>query len=364
VRSIFGQSQAKEVTEQIVVKTGGNPLFIEELTKAVLEAGILVEEAQCYRLDGPLPPLAIPATLHDSLMARLDRLAPVKEIAQIGAVIGREFSYSLLRALAGRDEMTLKDALAQLEDAGLVFHRGDHPVAIYCFKHALVQEVAYENLLKSRRQVLHQRIADTLRNRFQTIAETQPEVVAHHFRQAGLSKAAVEWWIKAGDRALDKSANDEAIAHLERAIRLAEGLADSPAGRLLQLRLQTTYGHALLHGRGHSQPETMAAFSRACELASGIEDITGRFSAYYGMWMGFFSRGDLPLMRRVATAFLHDARHSPGSLGKGRALHVFGVTCWFQGDYASARTYLQQALTAYDNGGINILPPGSSSITE
>src|SRR5262249_13441274 len=145
-----------------------------------------------------------------------------KEIAQIGAVIGREFSYSLLRALAGRDEMILKDALAQLEDAGLVFHRGDHPVAIYSFKHALVQEVAYENLLKSRRQVLHQRIADPLRNRFQTIAETQPEVVAHHFTQAGLSEAAVEWWIKAGDRALDKSANDEAIAHLERAIRLAE----------------------------------------------------------------------------------------------------------------------------------------------
>src|SRR6516225_2473773 len=161
-----GRPLPAEVTEQIVVKTDGNPLFVEELTKAVLEAGILVENTEGYRLDGPLPPLAIPATLQDSLMARLDRLAPVREIAQIGAAIGREFSYSLLRVLVGRDETALKDALAQLEEAELVFRRGDPPEAIYSFKHALVQDAAYENLLKSRRQVLHQRIAQTLRDRF------------------------------------------------------------------------------------------------------------------------------------------------------------------------------------------------------
>jgi class 3 adenylate cyclase/tetratricopeptide (TPR) repeat protein/ABC-type transport system involved in cytochrome c biogenesis ATPase subunit len=224
-----GRMLPAEVTEQIVVKTDGNPLFVEELTKAVLEAGILVEDAEGYRLDGPLPPLAIPTTLHDSLMARLDRLAPVREIGQIGAAIGREFSYSLLRALVERDETALKDALARLEDAELVFRRGDPPEAIYSFKHALVQDAAYENLLKSRRQVLHQRIAQTLRDRFQTMAESQPEVVAHHFTQAGLSEAAIEWWVKAGDRALDRSANNEAIAHLEKATSLAEGLADGPA---------------------------------------------------------------------------------------------------------------------------------------
>src|SRR5262249_34109455 len=161
----------------------GNPLFVEELTKAVLEAGILVEDADGYRLDGPLP-LAIPATLHDSLMARLDRLAAVKEIVQVGAAIGREFSYFLLRVFVGYDETALKDALAKLEAAELVFRRGDAPEAIYSFKHALVQEVAYENLLKSRRQVLHQRIAHTLRDRFPIMAEIQPEVVAHHFTQA------------------------------------------------------------------------------------------------------------------------------------------------------------------------------------
>jgi class 3 adenylate cyclase/tetratricopeptide (TPR) repeat protein len=352
-----GRPLPAEVTEQIVVKTDGNPLFVEELTKAVLEAGLLVEDAEGYRLDGPLPPLAIPETLQDSLMARLDRLAPVKEVGQIGAAIGREFSYSLLRALVGRDETALKDALAQLEHAELVFRRGDPPEAIYTFKHALVQEVAYENLLKSRRQVLHRRIAETLRDRFRTMAEVQPEVVAHHFTQAGLSEAAVEWWLKAGDRALNRSANNEAIAHLEKAISLTGGLADGPAQRLLRLQLQTTYGHALLHGRGHSQPETIAAFARARQLAAGIEDAVARFSAYYGMWMGSFVRADLAPMREAAVLSLRDARRSPGSPAAGRALHVFGVTCWFQGDYAGARTHLEQALAAYDRERDHRLAP-------
>jgi class 3 adenylate cyclase/predicted ATPase/ABC-type transport system involved in cytochrome c biogenesis ATPase subunit len=336
-----GRALPAEVMKQIVAKTDGNPLFVEELTKAVLEGDILVEDAEGYRLDGPLPPLAIPATLHDSLMARLDRLAPVKEVCQIGAAVGREFSYSLLRALVGRDETALRDALAQLEDAELVFRRGDPPEAIYSFKHALVQDAAYENLLKSRRQVLHRRIAETLRDQFHTMAVIQPEVVAHHFTQAGLSEAAIEWWIKSGDRALERSANNEAIAHLEKAISLAQGLADGPAQRLLRLRLQTTYGHALLHGRGHSQPETIAAFARARELAAGIEDTAARSSAYYGMWMVSFVRADLAPMREVAAASLRDAPHSPGS-------HIFGVTCWFQGDYVGARTHLEQALAAYD----------------
>jgi class 3 adenylate cyclase/predicted ATPase len=343
-----GRLLPPEVTEQIVVKTDGNPLFVEELTKAVLESGILVEDGGSYRLDGPLPPLAIPATLHDSLMARLDRLASVKEIAQIGAAIGREFSYSLLRALVGRDEGALKDALGQLENAELVFRRGDPPEAIYSFKHALVQEVAYENLLKSRRQVLHRRIAEILRAHFQPTAEAQPEVVAHHFTQAGLSEAAIDWWVKAGDRALNRSANNEAIAHVEKAISLADGLADGPAQRVLRLRLQTTYGHALLHGRGHSQPETTAAFAHARELAAGIDEPTARLSAYYGMWLVSFVRADLAPMREVAAASLRDAQHWPELPGAGRAMHVVGVTCWFQGDYAGARTYLEQALAAYE----------------
>ena len=160
-----------EVLAQIVAKTDGVPLFVEELTKHVLESGLLVEGPDRYRLDGPLPPLAIPSTLQDSLMARLDRLAAVKDIAQIGAAIGREFSYPLLHAVVGRDEPTLRAALAQLEDLELVFRSGEPPAARYTFKHALVRDTAYESLLKSRRQILHQKIAETLREHFADIVE-------------------------------------------------------------------------------------------------------------------------------------------------------------------------------------------------
>src|SRR5258705_3478472 len=171
-----GRVPPPEVMKQIVARTDGNPLFVEELTKAVLEAGILVEDAAGYRLDGPLPPLAIPETLQDSLMARLDRLAPVREIAQLGAAIGREFSYSLVRALVGRDESALKHGLAQLEQAGLVFRRGQPPDAVYSVKHVLVRDAAYESLLKSRRHQLHGQIPRALEERFAAIGASQPAI--------------------------------------------------------------------------------------------------------------------------------------------------------------------------------------------
>src|SRR5262247_1816397 len=192
-----GRVLPAEVMKQIVAKTDGNPLFVEELTKAVLEAGILVEDAEGYRLDGPLPPLAIPETLQDSLMARLDRLAPVREIAQIAAAIGREFSYPLVRALVGRNERALKHGLAQLEQAELVFRRGEPPEAIYSFKHALVRDAAYESLLKSRRQQLHGQIGRKMEEQFPDIVVSQPEIVAHHFTEAGLAESAMSYWLKA-----------------------------------------------------------------------------------------------------------------------------------------------------------------------
>jgi predicted ATPase len=172
-----GRALPAEVMKQIVAKTDGNPLFVEELTKTVLEAGILVEDAEGYRLDGPLPALAVPETLQDSLMARLDRLARVREIAQIGAAIGRDFSYSLLRAVVGRDETALKHALAQLEQAELVFRRGEPPEVLYSFKHALVRDAAYESLLKSRRQQLHGQIARTLEQGFAHTTSRKPALL-------------------------------------------------------------------------------------------------------------------------------------------------------------------------------------------
>jgi class 3 adenylate cyclase/tetratricopeptide (TPR) repeat protein len=222
-----GRMLPVEVMKQILAKTDGNPLFVEELTKTVLEAGILVEDAQGYRLHGPLPPLAIPDTLQDSLMARLDRLAPVREIAQIGAAIGREFSHSLLGAVVGRDETALKRGLAQLEQAGLVFRRGEPPDAVYSFKHALVRDAAYESLLKSRRHQLHGQIARALEERFAAIVASQPEIVAHHFTEAGLVDAAVEYWLKAGAKAYSLYANEDAVRFFERALTLLKKLPET-----------------------------------------------------------------------------------------------------------------------------------------
>src|SRR5215467_4401791 len=224
---VAGRPLPPDVTAQIVAKTDRVPLFVEELTKAVLEGGLLVAGPQGWHLDGPLPPFAIPATLQDSLAARLDRLAPVKEIAQIGAAIGREFSYPLLRAVAGRDEPALRAGLVQLEEAELLFRSGAPPDARYTFKHALVQDTAYETLLRSRRQILHRQIADALRGEFAAVAAAEPELVAHHLTQAGLDEPATEWWGKADDQALRGSAFKEAAAHLGKAIELADKLAES-----------------------------------------------------------------------------------------------------------------------------------------
>jgi DNA-binding winged helix-turn-helix (wHTH) protein len=238
-----------EVMTQIVAKTDGVPLFVEELTKAVLESGLLIEGPQGWRLDGPLPPFAIPATLQDSLAARLDRLASVKEIAQIGAAIGREFSYPLLRAVAGRDEASLCKALEQLEEAELLFRTDVPSEARYTFKHALVRDTAYETLLRSRRQILHRQIADVLREQFPAVAAAEPELVAHHFTLGGLDEAGIEWWGKAGDQALRRSAFKEAAAHISNAIELADKLAATAPSATLgsnRLRLQTSLGNALI----------------------------------------------------------------------------------------------------------------------
>ena len=209
-----GKALPPEVVEQIVAKTDGVPLFVEELTKMVLESGLLQEREDRYELTGPLPPLAIPATLHDSLMARLDRLAMVKGLAQLGATLGREFSYELLQAVSPWDEGTLQRGLHQLVEAEFLYQRGVPPQATYLFKHALIQEAAYQSLLRSTRQQYHQHIAQVVEARFPEICETQPELVAHHYTEAGLLVQAISYWQRAGQRALERSANLEAVAHL------------------------------------------------------------------------------------------------------------------------------------------------------
>ncbi len=240
-----GKALPAAVVEQIVAKTDGVPLFVEELVKMILESGLVREEVDHYVLPGPLPPLAIPTTLHDSLMARLDRLATVKEVAQLGATLGRTFAYELLQAVSSLDEATLQHGLRQLVEAELVYQRGTPPHATYMFKHALIQEAAYQSLLRSTRQQYHQRIAQVLEARFPALVETQPELVAQHYTAAGCTEQAVVYWQRAGQHASDRSAHLEAVSHFTTGIELLKTLPETPEHTQHAVTLHIALGAAL-----------------------------------------------------------------------------------------------------------------------
>jgi len=337
-----------EMVRDILERADGIPLFVEELAKAALETGSDHIGATTVSR-GPLQVLEVPDTLHAPLMARLDRLGPAaKEIAQLGATIGREFSYDLVLSVAQKSDAEMRVALGRLEEAGLVFRQGTPPQAVFQFKHALLRDAAYSNLLRSDRRHLHKRVAEALERVEPEIVNTQPEVLAYHNQEAGFVEPAAEWWGRAGSRALERSAYHEAIVHIEKAIGLAEKLGNGPSNSLRRLQLQISYGNALAHSRGQTSAETAAAFSRARELAASVEDPTKRASAFYGLWSGSYTRGDLASMREVSEAFLHDADRWPASPEAGAAHRMFGTTCWFAGDYVGARSHIERALATYD----------------
>jgi class 3 adenylate cyclase len=315
-----------EVAAQIVARTDGVPLFVEELTKTVLESGLLRDAGERYELAGSLPPLAIPSTLHDSLLARLDRLAPVKEIAQIGAAIGREFSHALLAAVADRPEAELRPALDQLVSSELVFRRGTPPKAAYSFKHALVQDAAYGTLLKSRRRQLHARIAAILEARFPEVVKTQPEVLAHHCSEAGLIEKAVGYWQQAGQLAIRRSAMAEAITQLRRGLDLLGLLHEGGERDQLELSLQSDLGGALLLARGYANPETEAAFRRALKLSRKVDDRAHRFSSLRGLISVFHVRAQLRDAERLGTEIMRLAQEVGRSDWLSEAHHAVGVT--------------------------------------
>jgi class 3 adenylate cyclase/predicted ATPase len=338
-----GRSLPAEVMNEIVVKTDGNPLFVEELTKAVLEGDILVKNADRYQLNGPLPPLAIPTTLQDSLMARLDRLARVKEIGQIGAAIGREFSYSLMREVAGRDEASLKNALAKLEHAELLFCRGEPPDAIYSFKHALVRDAAYESMLKSRRQQLHGQIARTMADKFSDIVVSQPEILAHHFTEAGLAEPAIGYWLKAGNLALNRSAN-AAVSHLKQGLKLIPSINDPMVSSKLELLLQTSLGNSLRATKGWSTESVKQAYTRALQLSrqSGLDEHT--FPAVFGLWTWNFLRATLREAQALAEHLLNTADSVDDPVCKVLAHEAMGFTLFAQGKFAAAHTELERGI--------------------
>ena len=337
-----------EVVAQIVTKTDGVPLFVEELTKMVLESGLLQEQAERYALTGPLPPLAIPATLHDSLMARLDRLATVKGLAQLGATLGREFSYALLQAISPWDEATLHRGLHQLVEAEFLYQRGLPPQATYVFKHALIQDAAYQSLLRSTRQQHHQRIAQVLVERFPETAETQPELVAHHYTEAGLREQAMPYWQHTGQRALQRSANLEAVSHVTRGLEVLSTLPETYERVQQELALQIMLGVALRATRGPSAPETERTYARACALARQVGSPPELFPALYGFWYAHMARGQLLQAQELAVEFLELARQQHDQLLLAVGHRMRGNTAWWQGELIEAQTHCQQGLACYD----------------
>ena len=292
-RVAHGKALPPEVVAQVVAKTDGVPLFVEELTKMVLESGLLQEHEERYALTGPLPALAIPATLHDSLMARLDRLAAVKALAQLGATLGREFSYALLRAVVPWEEGRVDEGLHQLVDAEFLYQRGVPPQATYTFKHALIQDVAYQSLLRSTRQQHHQRIAQALEAQFPEIVATQPELVAQHYTAAGCAVEAVVSWQRAGQRALQGSAYAEAVAHLTQGLAVLTTLPETPARLQQELDLQVALGTALRATKGNAAPEVEHAYARARELCAQLGDTPQLFPVLRGLMQYYLNRGDV-----------------------------------------------------------------------
>ena len=343
-----GKALPAEVLDQIVAKTDGVPLFVEELTKTVMESGFLDEKAGHFELTGPLPPLAIPSTLQDSLMARLDRLAPVKAVAQVGAAIGREFSYRLLSALAPSGDNELQHALSQLIEAELIFRRGSGAAASYIFKHALVQDAAYESMLKSRRQELHRDIATVLEQQFPETAETEPEILAHHFTAAGLHTEAIDYWLRAGTRASQRSANAEAVEHLNRGHALIDALPESGERDARELDLLITLLNPLVAAVGYSTPAMERASTRALELCRRLDDTARIFPVLYGQWVFHYARGDVTKSCALAAEFLDLANRQQDQIPRLVGHRIFGAAALFHGEIPVCRDHTELALAAFD----------------
>jgi predicted ATPase len=336
-----------EVLQEVVRKTDGVPLFVEELTKTVLESGLLEEQEDCYTLHGPLPSLAIPATLHDALLARLDRLAAAKVVAQLGATIGRTFAYDVVQAVAPLDATTLQGALAQLVEAGVVAQRGLPPQATYTFKHALIQDAAYQSLLKSTRQQYHQRIARVLEGQFPETADTQPELLAHHYTEAGLTAPAVGYWQRAGQQASDRSANLEAISHLTIGIELLTTLPETPERTQQALTLHIALGAALQMAKGHGAPEVEHAYTQARALCQQVGETPELVPALFGLWRFYVVQPQLHTARELGEMLLRLAQRTDDPTLAVIAHCALGSTWLWLGALPVARYHLEEGSARY-----------------
>jgi len=353
-RVVGNKQLPASIRREIVERTDGIPLFVEEMTKAVLEAE---SEGAARRLVAAVPSsaLAVPASLHASLMARLDRIGPAKEVAQIGAAIGREFSHALLASVARKPEAELGSAIGRLIQAGLLFRQGVPPHATYLFKHALVQDAAYGTLLREPRRSLHARIAETLESQFAEIAESRPEILARHCTEAGLIEKAAGLWGKAGQRTLERSALVEATEQLTRALNQIATLPSTPALRREEIRLRVAIITPLLHVKGYASPEAKTAAERARYLIEQAEtlgepsdDPLLLFSVLYGFWAANFVAFSGDAVRELATQFLALAEKQRATLPLTIGHRLMGTSLTCRGAFAESRAHYDQAISLYD----------------
>lgn len=347
-RATGGKDLPAEVIQQIADKTDGVPLFVEELTKMVLESGLLRERGSDYELTGPLPSLAIPTTLQDSLMARLDRLGTAKEVAQLGATLGREFTYELLQTIFPIDETTLQRELGKLVKAELLYQRGQLPQATYFFKHALIQQAAYQSLLKSKRQYYHQIIAQVLEEKFPETVETQPEFLAYHYTEAGSREQAIPYWQKAGQRAIERSANLEAIGHLTKGLELLKNMPDTPEHTQQELTLHIALGVPLIATKGGSSPEVEKVYTRARELCKQVGETRQLFPVLFGLWRVYIGRAELQTARNLGEELLSTAQSLKDPAFLLQAQHALWTTLSYLGDLSLTRKHLAQGIALYD----------------
>src|SRR5260221_4635362 len=343
-----GKALPDEVVAQIAERADGVPLFVEELTKSVLESGLLHEATDGYVLDGALPPFAIPTSLHDSLMARLDRLASVRLVAQTGAAIGRQFSYGLLYAASRLPEDELQAALARLVASELVFQRGTPPDAVYAFKHALVQDAAHGSLLRSSRQQLHAQIVQALETDSPEMMETQPELFAQHYAEAGLVEQSVACWAKAGHRSAARSAMAEAAAQFQKGLDQLVLLPDDQKRQRQELRFRSALSTVLHAVKGHAAPATGHAYAQAREVWEQAGSPSEYLGVPYGQCRYHTYRGELDLAQRLNEDLLRLSRRRDHSAGLVLAHYSSGGNLSFTGRFASSRRHLEGVLALYD----------------
>ena len=333
-----------EVLEQILTKADGVPLFVEELTKMVLESGLLREDEKEYTLAGKVIALEIPMTLQDSLMARLDRLASAKELVQLCSILGREFPFEMLLAIQPHDKKMLQKGLEQLVESELLYQRGVFPKTTFIFKHALIQETAYRSMLKNTRRRYHRKIGEVLVKQFSELATAQPEVIAHHFSEAGLTMRAVSYWQQAGQHAAERFANNEAIAHFTKALELLKDQPENPEHTRQELMLQLAMGPPLSTLKGFAAPEVEAACSRAFKLCEQVGGALLQFPALWGLWHYYLVKSDFPKAVTLSKKLLGLAQTANDHSFLSDAYRAIGETFLWSGEFSQANEYFEKGI--------------------